>query len=371
MDKKEEYKNIIKILLILLIGYWIVNNVNIIGNIIIKIFQILFPFVLGTCIAFILNIPMKFFESKLSNLKIKKRRFLKSKKALRILALALSIIIIACILIFIINLIVPELVNIGKILIDNIPNYLSQIEELIPEDKKDISNFIEELDIDTQNVKEQIINSISGLLFSSVNLITGIISGITTFIVALIFSIYILTSKEKLQNQLERILKVYLKKEVVEKIFYIGRITNNTFSKFFTVQCFEAIILGSLSIIGMLILKIPYAVSIGILIGVTALIPILGAFIGIIVGAILICSVDYLKVIPFIIYILILQQVEGNIIYPKVVGNSIGLPSIWVLVAVSVGGSLFGIVGMLLGVPIASALYTIIKNDVEMREKGI
>lgn len=369
MEKKEEYKNILKILLILLVGYWAVNNVNFIGSIVLKIFEILFPFILGACMAFILNIPMNFFEKKLSNFKIKKKRVLKNRKLLRVISLFLAIIVIIFILVLIINLIVPELINIGKILIDNIPTYINQIEALVPEDKENISNFIEELNLDTQTIKEQLMLTISGLLSSSINVISSIISGVTTFIIAIIFSIYILTSKEKLQNQLERILKAYLKNETVEKIFYVGRITRNTFSKFFTVQCFEATILGVLSIIGMLILRIPYAVPIGILIGVTALIPIVGAFVGIIVGAILICSSNYMKVIPFIIYILILQQVEGNVIYPKVVGSSVGLPSLWVLVAVSVGGSLFGIIGMLVGVPVASVIYTIIKNDVNKRTK--
>lgn len=371
MDKKEEYKNIVKILLILLVGYWAVNNTSFIGNIILKIFEILFPFILGACIAFILNIPMKFFERKLSNLRIGRKRVLKNRKLLRVIALFLAIIVIVFILALIINLIVPELINIGKILIDNIPNYINQIEALVPENKENISNFIEELNLDTQSIKDQVMAAISGVLSSSINVISGVVSGVTSFIIAIIFSFYILTSKEKLQNQLERILRAYLKKETVQRIFYIGRITKNTFSRFFTVQCFEATILGILSIIGMLILKIPYAVQIGILIGVTALIPIVGAFVGIIVGAILICSSNYMKVIPFIIYILILQQIEGNIIYPRVVGTSIGLPSLWVLVAVSIGGSLFGIIGMLIGVPIASVVYTIIKRDVNRRNKKI
>ncbi len=369
MEKKEEYKNVIKILFILLVGYWIVNNINFIGSIVLKIFEILFPFILGACMAFILNIPMSFFEKKLSNLKINKKRILKNRKLLRVISLFLAIIVIIFVLIVIVNLIVPELINIGKILIDNIPTYINQIEDLVPEDKENISKFIEELNLDTQTIKEQLMSAISGILSSSINVISSVISGVTTFIIAIIFSIYILTSKEKLQNQLERVLNAYLKKENVQKIFYIGRIARTTFSRFFTVQCFEATILGILSIIGMLILKIPYALPIGILIGVTALIPIVGAFIGIIIGAILICSSNYMKVIPFIIYILILQQIEGNVIYPKVVGNSVGLPSLWVLVAVSVGGSLFGIVGMLIGVPVASVIYTIIKNDVNKRNK--
>ena len=177
----------------------------------------------------------------------------------------------------------------------------------------------------------------------------------------------------KLKEQAKKILYAYMTKENAEKTLELGRTSKNIFRRFISGQCLEAIILGSLSIIGMLILKIPYAVPIGVLIGVTALIPIVGAFIGIIIGAVLILSVEPMKVITFIIYILILQQIEGNLIYPKVVGNSVGLPGIWVLVAVAIGGDLFGVIGMLLGVPTASVLYTLFKNNVykKLREKNI
>ena len=200
-----------------------------------------------------------------------------------------------------------------------------------------------------------------------ISIVIGVIGVVINLIISIIFAIYILTSKEKLQSQFIRILKAYLNKEQLEKILEIGRTSNKIFKNFFTVQCLEATILGSLCIIGMLILKIPYAVPIGILIGVTALIPVVGAFIGIIIGAVLIVSVNPIKVITFVVFVLILQQFEGNVIYPKVVGGSVGLPGMWVLVAVTIGGSLFGIVGMLLGVPVFSVVYTIFKNDVDKR----
>ena len=177
----------------------------------------------------------------------------------------------------------------------------------------------------------------------------------------------ILTSKDKLKAQSKKILYAYFENEKAEKIIEFGRTSRRIFKNFITGQCLEATLLGILSIIGMLILRIPYAVPIGVLIGVTALIPIVGAFIGIIVGAILILSVEPLKVMTFLIFILILQQIEGNLIYPKVVGDSVGLPGIWVLVAVAVGGDLFGLIGMLLGLPIASILYTVVKDNVNLR----
>ena len=269
----------------------------------------------------------------------------------------------------------PELINIGKMLIDNIPFYAEEISRLIEqygEKIPDINNMIQEANIDIEGIKDQIINQISGLLTSSISIIGNIVSAIVNFFIGIVFAIYLLMDKEKLQNQAKKILYAYLRKERADKIVKIGSVSNSTFRSFFTVQCLEATILGILCMIGMLILKIPYAVSIGILVGVTALVPIVGAFIGVLIGAILILSVNPIKVITFIVFFLILQQVEGNLIYPRVVGNSVGLPGMWVLVAVTVGGSLGGILGMLIGVPIASIVYTLLKEDVNLKlEKTI
>ena len=226
---------------------------------------------------------------------------------------------------------------------------------------------MQDANIDIENIKKQILNKIPGILTSSISIVNGIINGITTFFIAIIFAIYILMDKEKLQEQATKILYAYLSKEKALKTIHIARVAKNTFKSFFTVQCLEATILGTLCTIGMLILKIPYAMPIGVLIGVTALIPVVGAFIGIIIGAILILSVNPIKVITFVIFVLILQQIEGNLIYPRVVGNSIGLPGMWVLVAVSVGGSIGGILGMLLGVPVATIIYTLLKKDVDRK----
>ena len=255
-------------------------------------------------------------------------------------------------------------------LVSNIPYYAEEINKFInsnTENIQEIDSLISGMNFDTDSIKNELMEILSSVLSSSVSLVMGVVGLITNLIIAIIFAIYILTSKEKLKNQVLRIIKAYCKKEKAIKIIEIGRITNKTFKNFLTVQALEATILGSLCIIGMLILKIPYAVPIGVLVGVTALIPVVGAFIGIIIGAILILSAEPIKVITFIIFVLILQQVEGNVIYPRVVGGSVGLPGMWVLVAVTVGGSLFGILGMLLGVPVFSVIYSMIKKDTEKR----
>jgi len=198
--------------------------------------------------------------------------------------------------------------------------------------------------------------------------VLSVFSGIVTAVLAIIFAIYLLCSKDKLLSQFDRLLKRYLKPLWHKRITYTLGILNDSFHSFIVGQCIEAVLLGALCTIGMSILRIPYATMIGALIAFTALIPVAGAYIGAGVGAFMIMTVDPMKALIFLIFLLILQQLEGNIIYPKVVGSSIGLPGIWVLTAVTVGGGIFGVAGMLIGVPLAAALYRIIGNDVRKSE---
>ncbi len=370
--EKKEVKKWLQLITFAIIIYWGINNLNVIGSFMNKIIQIIFPFILGGALAFILNIPMSFFERKLSKIKYGKKQLFKNKKILRVISLILAIIVISIIFYIIVNLVVPELLDVVELLIGNIPYYAEEISKFIEnntEHLKDLDNLMTNINFDTDSIKNELMGIISGLLTSSISLVIGVIGVIINLFISIVFSIYILTGKEKLQMQCTRILKAYLKGKTAGKIIEIGKTANKIFRNFFTVQCLEATILGTLCILGMLILKIPYAVPIGVLVGVTALIPVVGAFLGIIIGSILIVSVNPIKVITFVIFVLILQQVEGNVIYPKVVGNSVGLPGMWVLFAVTVGGSLFGIVGMLLGVPFVSVIYTVLKNDVDKRLK--
>ena len=197
--------------------------------------------------------------------------------------------------------------------------------------------------------------------------VTSIISTTVTLAVAFIFSIYILYWKEKLGNQFTRLFKRYIPDKITNKIFYVLGVLNKSFKSFIIGQCTEAVILGVLCMLGMLILRLPYAVMTGCLIGFTALIPIAGAYIGAGVGALMIFTVSPVQSVIFLIYLVILQQIEGNLIYPKVVGSSIGLPGIWVLAAVTVGGGVMGIMGMLVAVPVASAIYQIVREDVNRK----
>lgn len=216
-------------------------------------------------------------------------------------------------------------------------------------------------------------NGAGSVLDTTMSAAKSIISSVTTFFIAFVFSCYILLQKEKLRVQVQKIFYAYLPGKIVEKILDICSLTYRTFSSFLAGQCVEALILGMMFLVAMWILRLPYALLVGVLIAFTALIPIFGAFIGCVVGAFLILMVDPVKALTFVAMFLVLQQVEGNLIYPKVVGNSVGLPSIWVLAAVSIGGSLMGVVGMLVFIPLVSVVYILFRGDVYKRleKKGI
>jgi predicted PurR-regulated permease PerM len=199
-------------------------------------------------------------------------------------------------------------------------------------------------------------------------MLTSVIGGLITAFISVIFAVYLLAGKDKMIRQIHRMMKQYITEKHRERIYYVARVFNESFRKYIIGQCTEAVILGVLCVIGMLIFKLPYATMIGTLIGFTALIPIAGAWIGAAVGAFMILTVSPMKALIFLVFILVLQQLEGNLIYPKVVGTSIGLPAFWVLVAVTVGGGLFGVTGMLFGVPLAASLYRIIRHDLRKRE---
>ena len=343
---------------LILAAWWLINNVKVLGAVLSKAANILLPFIIGGAIAFIINIPMTFFEKHMSWIKLKVIR--------RIISIILSVAIVTLIIYLIINLIVPELGAIINMLITNIPYYITEVKELAV--KWDLTEYIEKLNLDETSLKAQILSIASNVFTSSISLVSSVFGVVSTAIISIIFAIYVLASKEKIAETLKTLLNVYAPKKA-KKIIDLGILTNVSFKSFFTVQCLEAIILGVLCYIGMLILKIPYAIPISVLISVTALVPIVGGIVGIIIGAILIVAVEPTKALPFIIFMVVLQQFEGNVIYPKVVGESLGLPGILVLVAVTLGGNMFGVLGMLLSVPTAVVIYTLVKNDIKDKTK--
>lgn len=366
---KENVKKIIKIVAFGVVLYWGLQNIAIFGGILGSITKIIFPFILGSCIAFVLNIPMTMIEKRWFKPRKNKKGKLVEYKWKRPISIVISIVIVFGIIAVLIGYIVPELINVINIFIEDLPNltdHLKEYVEGIMNQYSSIGDKIMEMDISFENISNESINILknigSTLISSSLGFVVKLVNGIVTFFIGMVFAVYILLNKEKLGRQVKKLLFAYLSEEKANHILEVANLSNNTFNKFISGQCIEAMILGGLCAIGMLILQIPYAVTIGTLIAFTALIPVVGAFVGGGVGFIMILAVSPLKAVVFLIFLIILQQIEGNIIYPKVVGNSVGLPGMWVLVAVTLGGSLCGIVGMLIGLPIVSVLYTVIKN---------
>ena len=339
------------------------------------IFHVIFPFVLGGAIAFVLNVPMNFIQRHLfPEDKIEKRKVI--KKLARPLSMLIVLFCVIGIIVLVMFVLIPQLGNTFANLGNSIQAFIPKIQkwaDTLFHDNKEIMNWVNHLEFDWNKIMNAGINFLKNgagsVLDSTIMAAKSIVSGIATFFIAFVFAIYILLQKEKLSIQAKKVLFAFVRKGRAEATLEVLSLTYNTFSSFLTGQCVEAIILGCMFVITMSILRLPYALLVGIVIAFSALIPIFGAFIGCIVGAFLIFMVDTIKALIFIILFLILQQIEGNLIYPHVVGSSVGLPSIWVLAAVSIGGSLMGVVGMLIFIPIVSVVYALFREVVYLKLK--
>ncbi|MEO2262969.1 AI-2E family transporter [Dorea sp. YH-dor228] len=339
------------------------------------IFHVIFPFVLGGAIAFVLNVPMNFIQRHLfPEDKIEKRKVI--KKLARPLSMLIVLFCVIGIIVLVMFVLIPQLGNTFANLGNSIQAFIPKIQkwaDTLFHDNKEIMNWVNHLEFDWNKIMNAGINFLKNgagsVLDSTIMAAKSIVSGIATFFIAFVFAIYILLQKEKLSIQAKKVLFAFVRKGRAEATLEVLSLTYNTFSSFLTGQCVEAIILGCMFVITMSILRLPYALLVGIVIAFTALIPIFGAFIGCVVGAFLIFMVDPIKALIFIILFLILQQIEGNLIYPHVVGSSVGLPSIWVLAAVSIGGSLMGVVGMLIFIPIVSVVYALFREVVYLKLK--
>lgn len=365
-----EWKNCLKIgvtvfLLFLAIHYWepLMAGAKL-------VFSAATPILVGFVVAYIINILMVFYE---------KRFFAKTQNkilqkikvpACMLLAIFSFILIIA----LIIGLVVPELTSCIQLLISDIPPAMEALLsselfiQLAPEDL-----YAQLQGIDWKSMINEAVKMISSGLGSTVGAVVSavstVVSNVVTGVLAFIFAIYFLLGKESLIGQCKLLMKNYMPKKQARKVYYIAGVVNDSFHKYIVGQFTEAIILGVLCALGMLVFQFPYAGMIGALIGFTALIPVAGAYIGGVVGFVMILTVSPFKALLFIVFLLVLQQLEGNLIYPKVVGGSLGLPAIWVLAAVTIGGALMGISGMLIGVPIAAAVYRLVRDDVRRREQ--
>ena len=331
------------------------------------------PFLVGGVMAFVLNIPMRAFEEKV----LGRWQGKSAGKVKRPLCLTLSIVSVAVVLARVVGTVVPQVVSTASEIGRKIPAFTEEVMEGVDRLAKDYPELTRQIDqlelteINWDSMLDSVIdflkNGAGDVLNSTVSVASGIISGIMNTVIAFIFALYVLTQKEKLAEQGRRILSAYLPDKVGAKTLEIFSLLHKNFSSFITGQCLEAVILGTMFVVAMSLFGMPYALMVGVLIAFTALIPIVGGFIGCAVGAFMILIDNPLQALWFVILFLVLQQIEGNLIYPKVVGNSVGLPAIWVLVAVSVGGSLFGISGMLFFIPLTSSGYALLRESVNDR----
>ena len=335
---------------------------------------IIFPFVLGGAIAFVINVPMSFLEKKIFGKAKEENKA--GKKLARPVSLLLTIILAVGVVVLVMFGVIPQLTRTIASLMISIANFIPQMQDWIREfshNNQDIMKLVNQVQFNPDQAIKwgiSILGSGAGnMMNTTMSAVGSIVSGFATFFIAFSFACYILFQKEKLYVQIRKVFFAFIPKQKAEAFLKICSLTYRTFANFLTGQCVEAVILGSMFVVTLSIFKMPYALLIGTLIAFTALIPIFGAFIGCAVGCFLIFMVSPKQAILFIIVFLILQQIEGNLIYPHVVGGSVGLPSIWVLAAVTVGGNLMGIVGMLIFIPLVSVLYTIFREFVYLRLK--
>lgn len=345
-------------------------NIESVGNVFGTTMGILKPFLIAICIAFVLNIPMKFYEDKVLS------HFIKKRKTARALALILTIVSIIALFVGLVLFIIPQLVDSGSTLVKNIPDYIKSLEDFMAEymTSTDLfDNLWDQILAMGENLLKIVGQITGGLAMQVVNITLGVTSTIINFFMGFLIAIYILLSKEKLSLQSKKLLYAYSDVNKANKVMRIARISHEKFSKFITGQCIEAVILGGLCFVGMTIFSMPYALLVSTIIGITALVPIFGALIGTIPSAFIIFMVDPMTAVWFVVLIVVIQQIEGNLIYPMVVGNSIGLSAIWVLLAITVGSSTFGILGMLIGIPLFGVAYTIISTitNNKLKEKNI
>lgn len=369
-------RGLILFTIVILVGLWKYESVLAILGFLL---DIIFPFLLGGAIAFILNVPMSFLERVLFG-KAKGKGNKAALKLARPVSLLLTILLVSGVIFAVMIMIIPELGNTLSSLSNSIKVFFPKLQKTIESYMKQDSEvwiWLNSMEVNWEKMMESAVSffkSGAGVLMNSTfSAAKSIVSGVTVFVIAFVFSCYILVQKNRLGIQVEKVLYAYQPKGRVEKILRICSLTYKTFSSFLAGQCVEAVILGAMFVATMWVIRLPYALLIGVLIAFTALIPVFGAVVGCLLGAFLILMVDPMKALVFVIMFLILQQIEENLIYPRVVGSSVGLPSIWVLVAVTVGGSVMGVVGMLIFIPLVSVLYTLFRENVykKLREKRI
>ena len=370
---KENIKKIRWLIAFAILLYLGVQNLHIVISTVRVLLGFLFPFIIGFGIAFILNIPMKFIEHHLFGKALKQEKKTAQKLA-RPVSLVLSICFVICIIVIVMLVVVPELgatfVNIAKKIEENIPVFQKWIDNVFG-NNPEVVKWAQSLDIEPGKIIDSVLgvlkNGVNNIVSSTVSITIGLLTTAMNVSIGFVFACYVLLQKEKLLQQIKKAMYAMFPEKPVRNLAHVWNLANRIFSSFITGQCIEAVILGSMFFVSMTILHFPYAMLVGVLISFTALIPLFGGIIGCWVAFFLILMISPVKAVLFLGLFLILQQIEGNLIYPHVVGGSVGLPSIWVLVAVTLGGSLMGIAGMLIFIPTVSVIYTLFREWVYAR----
>lgn len=366
--EKDTVKTIMKMVVATVLLCFVLAKLSTILGLLGSLLGLLAPFWIGACIAFILNVLLKVWEEKvLKNVKL-------VKNGKRVLSILLTFLSVGLILFLVVWLVVPQLIEAGESIGDRLPAAIERAQNFLDENMREdtqLGALIAQFGANSEKMIEEMtayLRSSSGnILSTTVNVVSGTFGMMVNFFMGLIFAIYILAQKERLRGQMRQVMHAFLPDRVSLKLFQIGRLTEETFQKFITGQCLEAVIFGSIFLIVMSLLRMPYALPISVMLMFCALIPVFGSFVGCILSTILILVVNPIQAVGFLVLFIVIQQIEGNLIYPHVVGNSVGLPSIWVFAAVLIGGKLFGIVGMLVCIPLCSVIYVLFRDEVKKR----
>ena len=369
--KKKITKWLVGIVAVCIVIFLGLQNIKEVVRVVSYCLGLVFPLILGFVFAVILNVPMSFFESILW----KKTKKNKLKNLRRPVAFIISLILIIGILVGIIWLVIPELVEAVKVIAQGALDYVNRLSAMSEDEILQLPFGSMLLSVDWDKMLDTLQNWLKNqsgdIVNTAVGTISSLVGGIVDFFISFVFAIYILFSKDTLKRQAVRLIRVWVPAGFGKWSIHAASVLGNNFKNFVSGQSLEAVILGVLCMLGMLIFGFPYAPMVGALVGVTALIPVVGGFIGAGVGAFMILTIDPVKAIIFVVYIVILQQIEGNLIYPKVMGSRVNLPGMWILAAVTVGGGIAGPVGMLLSVPLASTAYVLVREATAEREKKI
>lgn len=357
--------------------WWLVNHFDLLLNILDTILGILSPILIGLILAFVLNLLLSPLERLWDKLFLKENSRPIVKKLRRPICLLLSFLIVLGIIFAVCFVVIPKLGSTVVDMVNTISAYVKTLDVRYDDLRATLEQYaitLPEIDLGKNDLLTKITDLLakggSALLNTTISVTTSVLSAVVNLLMGVVFSVYILAQKETLGRQIKRLLyAVFPEKRVTPFLAFLSRVSR-TFSQFVTGQTIEAVILGTLVFLGMLILRLPFAPVIAVLVGVTALIPILGSWIGAIVGALLILPSSFMQAIWFVVFLIVLQQIEGNLIYPHVVGKSVGLPGIWVFFAVIVGSGLGGIVGMLLGVPVCAVIYDEVRRAMRKRESA-